>query len=278
MIAVSRIVRKSQASLFWCMRGLPKAKREAIYTLYAFMRHLDNIIESPLPLDAKEDLLNAWRIELDNIYLKKVPVTNIGRKIYKNCMRFKIRQDDFRQILDAVLLDFPIPLQAPSQKIFDEYCYGSVVIPIYIMLLIMGEMKEAAMRTLASNFGRAIELTNILRNIKDDALKGHLYISKELLESANIKQTDPKAVVTDKNLTAVREKLAKEAALCFKKAHKMISASNKKNTRPLRFIFHIYKRYFDIMQSRGFEIMSPKPEIKRLDKIVIAINTIFDRA
>ncbi|MBR2300035.1 MAG: squalene/phytoene synthase family protein [Alphaproteobacteria bacterium] len=278
MSAVSRIVRKSQATLFWCMRGLPKVKREAIYTLYAFINHLDSLVESPLPLEAKEDLIKAWQIELDNIYDKKVPVTVIGRKIYKNCMRFKIKKEDFKHILESVLMDFPQPLQAPSKKVFETYCYKTAVIPVYIMLLIMGEMKEAPMRTLALNFGKAMEITNILRNIKDDALKGHLYIPKELLENAGIFSSNPMSVITDKNLTIAREMLAKEADICFAKAHKIISASNKKTTRPLRFIFHIYKRYFDIMMTRGLEVMSPKPQIKQMDKIVIAINTLFDKA
>ncbi|HCU58496.1 MAG TPA: hypothetical protein DIC64_00775, partial [Alphaproteobacteria bacterium] len=255
----------------------PKAKREAIYTLYAFVSHLDNIADMNIPTTEKQDLLKAWKIELDNIYDKKVPQTHIGRKIYKNCMRFKIQKEDLKPILESVMLDCPKPIQAPSQEMFEKYCYGAAVIPVYITLLIMGEMKEASMRTLATNFGKAMEITNILRNIKDDALKGHLYIPKELLETAGISSTDPMAVVTDKNLTFAREKLAKEATVCFAKAHKMISASNKKTTRPLRFIFHIYKRYFDIMLARGLEVMSPKPQIKPTDKLMIAFNTVFDR-
>ena len=277
MTSVSKIVRKSEASLFWYFRSMPKAKREAIYTLCAFCFHIDRIVSGNLDNAKKQDLLKAWQIELDNIYDKKVPETAIGRKIYKNCMRFKIEKKDFAAILDAALLDFPTPLQAPSQKVFDCFCNGSAIAPIYIMLLIMGELKEASMRTLSKNLGKAIELTNILRNIKDDALKGHLYVPREILEKCGIKQTDPMRVVTNKNLTSAREKLGFEASKCFDKAHKLIFSSDKKSTRILRFIFHIYHRYFEIMQNRGVEIISPKPKIKRLDKIAIAFNSIFDR-
>lgn len=277
MSTVGRIVRKSQTSLFWCMRGLPKAKREAIYTLFAFICHIDSIIDSSMSEDEKTDLLEAWKIELDNIYDKKVPETKIGLKIYKNCMRFKIKKEDFEPILEAAILDCPQPLQAPSEKVFDAYCNGSAIMPLYITLAIMGDFKEASMRALASNFGMAIELTNILRNIKEDALKGHLYMPKELLEKAGIKSINPMNVVTDKNLTAVREQLGLRAHECFMKTYKMIYASNKKNMRPLRLIYHIYKRYFDIMFLRGWEIMSPKPQISKKDKLAIVFKTIFDR-
>ena len=90
MSSIGKLVRKSQATLFWCVRGLPKAQREAIYTLYAFCRHIDNVVDGNLPEDEKKELLNIWKQELDNIYDKKVPATDIGRKIYKNCMRFKL--------------------------------------------------------------------------------------------------------------------------------------------------------------------------------------------
>lgn len=277
MSSVSKIVRKSRASLFWYFRSLTKAKREAIYTLCAFCFHIEQILNGSLEREQKEDLLKAWKIELDNIYDKKVPETTIGRKIYKNCMRFKIRKEDFAAILDAALLDFENPLRAPSKDVFEAYCHGSSIAPIYIMLKILGELKEASMRALSQNLGRAIELTNILRNIKDDAVNGHLYVPREVLISAQIMSTDPMSVVTNKNLTAVREKLGKEALICFDKAHKLIFTSDRKSTRILRFIYHLYRRYFDIMRLRGWEIISPKPEIKRIDKVKIAFNAMFDR-
>ena len=277
MSSVSHIVRKSKASLFWYFRSFEKAKREAVYTLCAFCFHIDQIVHGRLDDAQKAELLNAWQIELDNIYHKKVPETKIGLKIYKNCMRFKIKKQDFEAILKAAMLDCPTPLQAPTKDTFDTYCTGMAVAPIYIMLLITGDLKEASMRALSQNLGYAIELTNILRNIKDDASNGHLYIPKEYLSVYNITATEPMRAITDKNLVMVRQKMAVEAEQYFNKAHKLIFASDKKNTRILRFIYHIYRRYFDIMSRRGFEIMSPKPKIKRKDKLAIAFNTLFDR-
>ena len=63
MSLIGKLVRKSQATLFWCMHGLPKAQREAIYTLYAFCRHLDNVVDGNMPQKEKCELLNAWQRE-----------------------------------------------------------------------------------------------------------------------------------------------------------------------------------------------------------------------
>lgn len=68
---IKKIVRKSGTSFFWSMRFLPKAKREAMYTLYAFCRHIDDIVDGDSSIAEKQELLQAWREELDNIYDKK---------------------------------------------------------------------------------------------------------------------------------------------------------------------------------------------------------------
>lgn len=277
MSSLGQLVRKSQASLFWCMRGLPKAKREAVYTLYAFCRHLDNLADSNLPEAEKQRLLDAWKEELDNIYIKKVPATQIGRKIYKNCMRFKIRQEDFCEILNSIFLDFPNPLQAPDLKTFYQYIKGTSEIPTYITLLIMGGFDEEKMRTLSQSFGRAMQLTNILKNIKDDAQAGHLYLPAEMLREAGIKSTRPLTVLTDAHLIKVREHLARLADKYFELSFQILAQTDKAQTRPLRFILHIYKRYFDIMQKRGWEIMSPKPKISYRDKLAIIFKVLFDK-
>ncbi len=277
MSSIGKLVRKSQASLFWCMRGLPKAQREAIYTLYAFCRHIDNVIDGNMPRTEKEELLNTWRQELENIYEKKVPATDIGRKIYKNCMRFKIRKEDLSEILNCALLDFPHPLQAPDFKTFKRYGHGVSEIPFYITLLIIGGMTEQKMRDLSESLGRAVHLTTILKNVKEDAQNGHLYMPSELLQQAGISVKDPVAAVTDKNLIAVREQLARQAATDFSKAYTLLSSESRKKTHPLRFILNFYKRYFDIMQNRGWEIMSPKPHINPVDKLAIVINTLFKK-
>ncbi|MBQ7659329.1 MAG: squalene/phytoene synthase family protein [Alphaproteobacteria bacterium] len=277
MNTIGQVIGKHRITLFWCLRGLKKAQREAVYTLFSFCRHIDTIIKSQMSTASKLDLLNAWKLELDNIYEKKVPATKIGRKIYKNCMRFKIQKEDFSRILEAALLDFPKPIQAPSNEVFEAYCEGFAIVPIYITLLILGIMNEPKMRLLAKNFGKALILTDILRNIKEDALRGHLYIQKEVLQKAEINTTDPMAAITDANIIHAREILAKQAAICFQKTYKLLFMKNGKVLRPLRFVFHTYKKYFDMMQSRGWEIMSPKPEIKKIDKIAIALNTIFDK-
>lgn len=275
MLSVGDIVKKSQPSLFWCMLGLEKSKREAIYTLFAFCRHISNIIRSPMPAAEKTELLNAWREELDNIYEKKVPTTNIGRKIYKNCMRFNLPKEQMEKILDSAFLDAPTPLQAPSQEIFEQYLYGLAIVPLNLTLTIIGESKPATSQKLAASLGRALMITYILRDIKDDAKAGHLFIPQELLKKANVCKNSPVSVLEDKNLSGAREALSKDAQKNFATAQRFLSKMNKKSVMPLFYLANLSRCYFEQMNNRGWEIISPKPRISKLSKLKLIFKTLF---
>lgn len=275
---IKKIVKRSGTSFFWSMRFLPKAKRNAMYTLYAFCRHIDDIIDGDnTVMSEKLELIQAWREEMDNIYDKKVPTTDIGRKIYKNCMRFKLPKAEFLRLINAISMDIPNPVQAPDMRKFQEYCRGVAGVPGNLSLRIFGCTDEDIIEKLSTSLGNALQITNILRDVKEDAQVGRLYIPRECLVQAGISSTSPTDVVVNKNLSVAREKLAKIAEAEFQRADALIARLDKKTARPVRAIEAIYRRYFDMMQNRGWEIVSPKPKIGRLKKFSLAVRAYFSR-
>lgn len=275
MLSIGELVRKSQSSVFWCMRSLPKAEREAMYTLYAFCRHIDEIMISDLPSKEKENLFKAWYEEIDNIYEKNVPSTNIGRKIYKNCMRFDLPKESFVAILKSAELNAVKPLIAPKSEVFEKYVYGIAVVPVELSLKIMGETKNIIRQELAKSLGSAMILTSILREIKTDAKNNRIYFPADILEKAGVVINLPMSMAEDKNLIIAREELAKTAEKHFKKSERLLDKMSRKKYLPLRFINNISYCYFSKMKARGWEIISPKPKIVFLEKIKIVIKTIF---
>lgn len=273
---IDYIVKKSGSSFFWSMRLLPKAKREAMYTIYAFCRHIDDIVDGPMPMQEKQDLLRAWREEIENIY-NKVPTTDIGRRIYKNCMRFHLPKSEFLKLIDSISMDVPQPLQAPKIADFLKYCRGVAGVPGNLSLRIFGCQDEQLIEELATSLGNALQITNILRDIKEDAQSDRLYIPQEYLEKAEISSKNPNEVITDKNLSVAREELAKMAAEDYAKASQIIPFLDKKAARPVRAIAAIYKKYFDLMQNRGWEIISPKPNISKFNKFSLALRAYFGK-
>ena len=274
---IDYIVKKSGSSFFWSMRLLPKAKREAMYTLYAFCKHIDNIADSQLSLKEKKDLLAAWRKEIDNIYEKKVPSTDIGRHIYKNCMRFSLPKEEFIKLLDSVSMDVPNPLQAPKLEDFLKYCRGIAGVPGNLSLRIFGCKDEKLIEELSTSLGNALQITNILRDVKDDARSDRLYIPREYLQKASITSKNPNEVIVNKNLATAREELAKLAEEDYAKASQIIPFLDKQSARPIRAITAIYKKYFDLMQKRGWEVISPKPKLSRINTLSLALRAYFGK-
>ena len=274
---IKKMVKKSGTSFFLSMRMLPSPKRHAMYTIYAFFRHIDDIVDGNAQPEEKLELINAWRQELDNIYDKKVPTTEIGRKIYKNCMRFKLPKEEFIKMMDSISMDLPEPLQAPSLQKFNQYCRGVAGVPGSLTLRIFGCEDEALIEKLSTTLGRALQITNILRDVKEDAQAQRIYIPEELLEKAGITSREPESVLVDKNLAIAREELARIAEADYKEAFEQIKLLNKKAARPVRMIAYIYKRYFDIMKNRGWEIISPKPRISRPTKWGLIIKALLGK-
>ena len=254
---------------------MPFGKRNAMYTIYAFCRHIDDIVDGDKDVEEKLNLMEAWRQELDNIYDKKLPQTEIGRKIYKNCMRFKLPKEEFVRLINGISMDLPTPLQAPSMEKFNEYCRGVAGVPGNLSLRIFGVEDEALIEKLSTTLGNALQITNILRDVKEDAQIGRLYIPKEMLEDAGITATDPLTVIVNPNLAKAREELAKIAAEDYEVSYQLIKQLDKKVARPVLMMANIYKRYFDIMQNRGWEIISPKPQLSKVKKLSLALRAFF---
>lgn len=273
---IKQIVKKSGSSFFWSMRFLPLAKRNAMYTIYAFCRHLDDIVDGDSDMAEKVELIDAWREELNNIYDKKAPVTEIGRKIYKNCMRFKLPKEELSRLIEAISMDIPNPVQAPSLEELYRYCRGVAGVPGSLSLRIFGCQDEELIANLSDSLGTALQITNILRDVKEDAQINRLYIPREFLEKAGITSRDPLTVVVDKNLAIAREELAQIAIANFNRAQELMPKLDKKTARHVRMIERIYRRYFDIMQKRGWEIISPKPRLGKLSKFSIALRAYFN--
>lgn len=269
---IKKMVKKSGTSFFWSIRLLPFAKRQAMYTIYAFCRHIDDIVDGNAPAKEKLELLKAWRQELNNIYDKKVPTTEIGRRIYKNCMRFKLPKAEFEQLIDSIAMDLPQPLQAPDMETFNRYCRGVAGAPGNLTLRIFGCHDEKLIEELSCALGRALQITNILRDIKEDAQAQRIYIPAEMLHSAGITSRNPEQVLCDKNLAVAREELARLADSDYKSAFEKIKLLPKRAAKQVRMIAYIYRRYFDIMQNRGWEIISPKPRISKPTKFCLIMK------
>lgn len=276
MSSIGRLVRKNHSAVFWCTRHYPKAKREAVYTLYALFKHFDDLSSSNLPYADKKEILSAWQKEISNIYDKKVPSTDIGRRIYKNCIRFKLQKEYFEEVLKGFSMDCPTSLFRPTEDEFQKYCRGVSEVPCYLILKIIAEFDEETIKALGRSIGRAVEITQMLRNIKEDALGGHIYIPNEILLKAGIEEgLSAKDILTHKNLHFARAEMANQARQAFAETYRLLEENNNRNSKPIIYMLNLYQAYFDIMDKRGWEVISPRPELKFKDRCRLVCKSLF---
>jgi phytoene synthase len=199
---------KASGSSFYAgMRILPKASREAMFAIYAFCRAVDDIAdEQGIDPAVRRADLDAWRADLQALYDDGDP----GRAAFlaEPVRRFGLRLEDFLTVIDGMQMDVDQDIRAPDLATLDLYC-DRVASAVGRLSIKAFEMDEEPGFDLAHHLGRALQLTNILRDLDEDAAIGRLYLAREWLERAGIETNDPAAAVNDPRIgAAVRPALA----------------------------------------------------------------------
>src|SRR3954463_9308060 len=179
------------------MRILPRAQREAMFEIYSFCRQVDDIADSSGPRGERREQLERWRAYIDGLYVNKSSPRTRG--LATAVREFGLRREDFHAVIDGMEMDVLADIRAPDEATLDVYCnrVASAVGRLSVRVFGMGEQDGIA---LAHHLGRALQLTNILRDVDEDAEIGRLYLPQEELRKAGIVTTEPRAVLTSAGL------------------------------------------------------------------------------
>ncbi|MGB9326350.1 MAG: squalene/phytoene synthase family protein, partial [Pseudolabrys sp.] len=183
--------RAGGSSFYLAMRILGREKRAAMFEIYSFCREVDDIADEDRPRARRLELLSMWRKDIDALYSGSIPS---GLKNLANAIsRFGLRKDDFLAVIDGVEMDARADIRGPSLNELDLYCDRVACAVGRLSVRVFG-MDDSDGKALAHHLGRALQLTNILRDIDEDADVGRLYLPKEALALAGIENSDPKVV------------------------------------------------------------------------------------
>ena len=182
------IAKKSNSSFYYAFNLLPAEQRDAMNTVYAFCRQTDDIIdEGSVADELKYEKLRKWRIELEKSLSghSDYPIIN---KLSKTIQKFNIPLEPFFDLLKGMEMD----LQRKRYITFDDlqtYCYH-VASTVGLMCIEIFGYRHSSAKDFAINLGIALQLTNILRDIKKDAEKGRIYLPQEDLKKFNYNEND----------------------------------------------------------------------------------------
>src|ERR1700731_2311695 len=246
-------LRRSAAgsSFLWEMQLLPVQRREAMRALYAFCREVGDIVDGEASRSLKETLLLNWRSEIAHLYAGQ-PRHDVTRGLSEAIHLYGLRCDDFLGIIDGMEMDARRDIRAPSFAQLDRYCERAAVAVGRLSVRIFGE-ETAAGERVAAELGRALQLTNILRDLAEDAKRHRLYLPRELLHAHGIFATTPSWVLAQPALPDVCRDLAILAERHYAAAAEAIAACPRWTMRPAAVMLGMHRSLLRELLARGWQ-------------------------
>jgi len=267
---VQDVVVKARTSFYWAMRLLPAEKRQAMFAVYAFCRVVDDIADGNLPAAAKLRQLQGWREEIDRLYAGTAQHA-IARALAEPVRRFDLAREDFLAIIDGMEMDARGGLVAPPMDELRLYCSRVAGAVGLLSVRIFGAPRESG-RRLADALGEAVQLTNVLRDVAEDAGLGRLYLPRELLDKHAVAVASPAAALRDRRIAGVCDALADIAETRFADASAVLDAMPRRELRPARLILVVYRRLLHRLRQRGFARLDEPVKLSKAEKLWLVLR------
>ncbi len=239
----------SGSSFYAGMRILPREKREAMYDVYGFCRIVDDIADGDACQDDPIGAMNRWRTDIDALYANG----DAGQAgfLAPHVARYGLKREDFLAVVDGMEMDLRGPVVAPDAATLDLYCDRVASAVGRLSVRIFGLAEKPGVE-LAHHLGRALQLTNILRDIDEDAGLGRLYLPREYLIDAGMTDLTPAAVVAHPGLARVCARILQQARAHFEAALKIMDASPRAAVKAPRLMASAYGDVLERLEKRGF--------------------------
>ena len=245
----------SGSSFYLAMRILPAAQRDAMYQVYAFCRAVDDIADSDMSHAERAAGLERWRADIDACYAG-APRASL-RALTRHIHTFHLQREDFHEMINGMAMDAAEDICAPDEATLDLYCDRVASAAGRLSVRIFGMQEEPGFE-LAHHLGRALQLTNILRDIDEDAGIRRCYLPRELLAREGIATTDPMTIADDPSLPRVCATLVARAKAHFARADEIMDTQPRNQVRAPRIMSGVYHCLLDRTVERGFDIPRTK--------------------
>jgi squalene synthase HpnD len=266
---IRRKVAAAGTSFYWAMRLLPKERREGMYAVYAFCREVDDIADD-WPAAERAAGLAAWRDEIEAVYAGR-PHALVARALVEPVERFRLRKGDFHDVVAGMEMDAEQDIRAPDLATLDLYCARVAGAVGHLSVHVFGDPSEAAHRV-ADALGRALQLTNILRDLDEDARRGRLYLPREILDRHGIRGSDPAATLRHPALPAACRDLAAIALGHFDAAEAAMAQCSRRAMRPAATMGAFYRAMLDRMLRGGWRDPGARVSLSKSRKLRLVLR------
>jgi len=250
--AATTAAKASGSSFYAAMRLMPKAERRGMFAIYAFCRIVDDIADADdRPRAERRAELDGWVADLNAFYAGARPPRLAF--LTEAIERFALPKEDFLAVIDGMLMDVEANIVAPTQAVLDLYC-DRVAVAVGRLSVHTFAMTPDAGVAVAHHLGRALQLTNIVRDVDEDAAIGRLYLPAELLGDAGVPIGDPRIMVRHPGIDIVCRQLAATAQGHFDEARRIMRETRGGRLRTPRLMAEVYAHLLGRMQVEGWAL------------------------
>lgn len=272
------IAGQSGSNFYYAFFFLPPARRRALNAVYAYCRIVDDIVDGDDSVETKAAALKMWRAELEAAFSGGQPTHPVALGLKEGKERFGLRYSDALAILEGCEMDLHKSRYATWEELY-TYCYH-VASAVGLLCIALFGCIDPRSRDYAIHLGRALQLTNILRDIREDSLRDRVYVPTECLEAHGISETelfaDPLRGSALAGVRSVVSELATRARAEYSSARSALTAADRRALLPAEIMGNVYAALLLELERRGPAVLSPSARIKLSPrkKLAVALSTL----
>jgi phytoene synthase len=273
-----KLTTRSKSNFYYAFLFLPRERREALEAVYAYCRLVDDVVDEDAPALKKREGIAHWRKELDAVYGDATPTHPVSERLRAAVQRFGIRREDMEAVIDGCAMD----IDKTRYESWDElrlYCYrvASAVGLMCVEIFGYTPAHQEAVRRYAVDLGIALQLTNILRDVAEDAQRGRIYLPADELASYGVTAADLTDGRRSQAFVRMMQYQAARARSHYLRARASLSSYERSKLVIAEIMGDIYYALLERIEARDFDVFGAKTTVSRRDKMRIALGN-FARA
>ncbi len=271
---VSIAVARAGSSFTKGMQILPAERRRAMYALYGFCRAVDDIADAPAPIEDKRAELDGWRVELDRIYSGQGNYA-LGRELVDAVRRYDLPREEFDLILEGMTIDAAPSVRIADRSALSDYARRVAGAVGVLSCRIFGAPGPRS-KEFAIYLGETLQLTNILRDVDEDAAIDRLYLPLDMIQAAGIPtDQDVTAIVADPRIAGICDHLAAEVSEMYRRVPEIMPAQYRRELRSARIMQIAYGLVFQKLLVRGWRDRSWRPRLSKREGLVTVLSSLL---
>ena len=255
---------------------LPKTQREAMTALYAFCREVDDVVDECTDYSVAQTKLNWWKSEVANLYLN-TPQHPVTKALQPVVTQFNLAQEHFLEIIDGMEMDLKFNRYEDFKQL-QLYCYRVASVVGLLSAQIFGFKNRKTLKY-AHDLGMAFQLTNIIRDVGEDARRGRIYLPLDELKKAKVTEDD---ILQSRQTPQIKELIEyqiERAESYYDKALRELPAEDAKQQRTGLMMAAIYRTLLrEIKRDSAEKVLNSRTSIPPFRKLMLALQTYFKYA